>query len=97
MAIEDSSTKKLICYTKHDNDIYWLHFPNQVYFYVFPEFVLIEEGRIYESESKPVSKNMYFSVDESMKPTNRKWDKYLFDYNDLDVPRLQNLFNSSCV
>ena len=73
------------CYEKGDNDFYWLNCKNGK-FYVFPEDVLLEEGYIGTHATKP---KLFLS---STNP-NKIWSNdYLFDYNNLDKKKLQNLF-----
>ena len=76
--------RTFISYTHGDNDFYWLNCPDKNHFYVIPEYELIQRNKIGTGKSESI----YFN------PSNTdKWAfEYLFDYTNLDIEKLTNMF-----
>jgi hypothetical protein len=72
-------------YSKGDNDFYWLNCDDKKHFYVIPENALIEHGYI-NSEKHTIMLNISTTSIESW------YNKFLFDYDNVDKERLINTF-----
>jgi len=73
-------------YKKNDNQFYWVHFPCKKYFLLFPEIFLINEGFI-QTDNQLGKTTFYISV-ISIHDKDYKYNKYLFDYNNIDKEKL---------
>lgn len=77
--------RKFQPYQIGDNDFYWLNFPDKTKFFIFPEKILIDKGFI--STPNNIGKKM-------MKTNlNNLNDEYMFDFNNLDLVKLNRMFN----
>lgn len=89
---ETSMQHLRICFESGDNDLYWLHMPDKRYFYCIKEDFLMQQGHITAREEPFAGKkNIWISCNEEMKPNKNGWDKYLFDYTNIDKERLTQL------
>jgi hypothetical protein len=76
-----------VSYEKGDNDIYWLNCADKTYFYVVPEDILLEHGKIREKDAIDNKKQ---TIKISTKTSN--WlDPYKFNYEQLDKERLMKI------
>lgn len=79
-----NGVRKYIAYDVGENDLYWLHFPDKKHFYLFPKTVVMDEhGKI----------RKYIYV--SLRTPNQKWSKYLFEYDNMDYARFNEITTSS--
>jgi hypothetical protein len=72
-------------YELGDNDFYWLNCDNKKDFYVFPEKILFQHQFI-GGYSKKVLK-----INTTSKYTNKWFNQYAFDYENIDKERLMNI------
>ena len=72
-------------YSKGDNEFYWLNCSNKKHFYVIPEKALIENGYI-----NSINKKIVLGVNFTL--VNAWYNKFLFDYDNVDKERLMNIF-----
>lgn len=77
----DGHTK--IPYVRGDNHFYWFHHPNEKYFFFIPEYVLYNERFIDGTRT-----HLVFSQN------NTKYDEYLFDYDDIDLEKFNEMLNT---
>jgi hypothetical protein len=86
--LNEKNKREQISYEKGDSDIYWLNCSDKVNFYVVPENVLIEQGKIREKNgTDKAKKTIKISTEKS------NWlEPYKFNYEDIDKERLMELF-----
>jgi hypothetical protein len=82
--------KRIIAsYDIGDNDFYWLHFPDKVQFYVFPEEVLLKKNLV------GTNRKSCLFISFHSKDQEQDWKReYLFSYDDLDIERFLKLISS---
>jgi len=78
--------RNLCCYEKGDNDFYWIHIPDKIRFLFIPEHIMIER-QIVDSIDK---KKKTIGIPQIIKKDNWLYD-YLFDYNNFDKDKFNNL------
>lgn len=76
--------RKYKSYQLGDNDFYWVHVKNTSQFYIIPEMELF--NRNYISSNQEYINKKYISI-----TTNDWLDKYLFDYENFEMERIQVL------
>lgn len=79
--------RKYKSYQLGDNDFYWVHVKNTLQFYIIPEMELFD--RNYISSNQEYINKKYISI-----TTNDWLDKYLFDYENFEMERIQVLLGS---
>lgn len=79
-------TRNFMSYKKGDNDVYWLHCLDKKHFYVIPEDVLIDHKKVNTSKKE----TLYLSP----KNADIWYSQYMFDYENVDVKRLSDMFIS---
>jgi hypothetical protein len=72
--------RKFIPYDIGDNDLYWLHFPDKKKFYLLPETAVMDEHGT-------IRKHIYVAL----RNPNEKWNKYLFEYDNMDYVRFNEM------
>jgi len=87
-----NKVRKFQPYKQGDNDFYWLNFPDKVHFFVIPESVLIHHGVI-ATDLQPGKK--FIHINTKKLSENKFGMEYLFDYENIDIPRLKSLFGLS--
>jgi hypothetical protein len=81
-----NGVRKSIAYDAGENDLYWLHFPDKKHFYLLPEIAVMDEhGKI--------KKYLYISLRNNDK--NKIWSKYLFEYDNIDYSRFNDIINTN--
>lgn len=87
------SGKKHSPYTENDNDFYWLSSVDTSIFFVIPEAILIKHNYIKtETQEGKRSITLYpNNVTDSQKILTRWAFEYMFDYDNLNVEKLQTL------
>ena len=90
--INKKINKKSVPYDNGEIDIFWLHVPNSTKFYVIPELILINEGYIKTANQEGKCSILLFPEQGKRKNTKSWAQKYLFDYNNLEFKKLQELF-----
>ncbi len=78
-------------YKEGENDFYWIHMQCKRLFLLFPENVLITDGYI-ETENQNGRKAICYNI-KNISEIDHKWNKYLFDYENLEEERLKLFFN----
>jgi hypothetical protein len=78
-------------YKKGENDFYWIHMPCKRLFLLFPEGVLIDDGYI-ETENQNGRNAICYNL-KNISEKDNKWNKYLFDYENLEEERLGLMFS----
>lgn len=79
--------RKFIPYDIGDNDLYWLHFPDKKHFCLLPEAeVMDKNGKIKRCICITLHK-------ETQIPKNENWNKYLFDYANVDYERFNEILD----
>lgn len=79
-----NGVRKFVAYDASDNDLYWLHFPDKKHFYLLPETAVMDEhGKI--------KKYLYISL----RPPSENWNKYLFEYDNVDYIRFNEITSLS--
>jgi hypothetical protein len=86
-----SSKYNKVSYEQGDNDLYWLHTHDKQYFYVLPEAFLIQQGIVVVEDCKEKKHTISIPIDDNARPSKQGWDKYLFNYNNIDNERLMKL------
>lgn len=79
-----------------DNDLYWVYSSGGSQFFIFPQTLLMEIG-LFDTSSGHSQTNLYIG-----RLDNNNYENYMFDYNNLDIPRLQEIIaeakrNEACV
>jgi hypothetical protein len=87
-----NKVRKFQPYKQGDNDFYWLNFPDKVHFFVIPESVLIHHGVI-ATDLQPGKRSIHINTKKLSE--NKFGMEYLFDYENIDIPRLKSLFGLS--
>lgn len=78
--------RKFTSYKKGDNDFYWVHLPNKEHFIIIPEQIMIQQQII----DPPDNKILTVKIPQIIKKDNWLYD-YLFDYNNFDKDKFDNL------
>lgn len=81
--------QKRCCYSKGDNDFYWINIPNKNTFLLLPEEILIQNGYI-NGESK--RKSLYIS--ETIEEDNWLFH-YMYSYETPNVEKIKSLFDAA--
>lgn len=79
-------------YKKSENDFYWIHMPCKRLFLLFPENVLISEKYI-ETKNQNGRRAICYNL-KNISEKDHKWNKYLFDYENLEEDELKIMFSS---
>ncbi len=79
-----NGVRKSIAYDVGENDLYWLHFPDKKHFYLFPKIVVMDENG-------KIRKYIYISL----RNPSEIWSKYLFEYDNMDYSRFNEITNQS--
>lgn len=79
-----------IQYDIGDNDFYWLNCDNKETFFVIPESVLIEQKLIGNEKSQT---NFKITIKDILHKSVSWLQPYMFNYNNIDKPRLSKLLN----
>ena len=75
-----------------DNDIYWLNCDDKKYFYVIPEYVMIEKD--YVGTTRNTSYNIKLpKIENQLKNPDFWTNPYLFDYDNIDKVRLLGIID----
>lgn len=77
-----NGVRKSIAYDAGENDLYWLHFPDKKKFYLLPETAVMDEHGT-------IRKHIYVAL----RNPNEKWNKYLFEYDNIDYDRFNETTN----
>lgn len=73
---------------------YWIHLANNRTFFVFPESELVSKGYIDAGNGQAIAKTMFLHDDKKYMKSYMWTADYMFDYKQVDKPRLvQLLFN----
>lgn len=84
--------KKKQLYIYQDNDFYWLHIPDTEYFYVIPQFELLDRDIIsfFETEGR---KSVYLHTEDNN--YKHSWaNDYLFNYKNVDEGKLLKILET---
>ncbi len=81
-------------YDKSDNDFYWLYNTTNSKFLVIPTYELVKYGIVRDDNilNQELKSSFMFNFEDY---ENHIFGKYVFDYDNLDINKLQNLINSS--
>jgi hypothetical protein len=83
-----------ISYEKSDNDFYWIHLEDWRLFYVIPEQVLIDNNIITDGDNIGTTHLGLYPKLYNVVPKKNQWsEEYVFDYQNLDIDKLKNMFN----
>ncbi len=77
-------------YKKDDNNFYWLYNTKNSMFLVIPEYELLKEG-IVKDDSIPNQELKSSFMINFNKYKNHAFANYVFDYDNIDIPKLTNL------
>jgi len=77
-----NGVRKFVAYDAGENELYWLHFPDKKYFYLLPKTAVIDKnGKI----------RKYIFI--SLRTQSKKWSKYLFEYDNMNYVRFNEIIN----
>jgi hypothetical protein len=83
--------KNFTLYNIGDNDFYWLNCSDGKYFFVIPEKILINNGKIGNNINKQTF--IIVTVKETLNVQSSWLQPYMFHYENLDKERLLNIIN----
>ena len=76
-----------------DNDIYWLNCTDKKYFYVIPEYVLIERDYVGTTSNKTYNIKLP-KLENQIKKVDYWTNPYLFNYENVDKKRLLQIIDN---